>query len=53
MKKTVILVSIVVVILIFNIDKIIFVDDYIKAIILFVLAGLLSVYEYKRDKRTS
>ncbi|MFD1614455.1 hypothetical protein [Gelatiniphilus marinus] len=51
MKKLVALVSIVVVILLLNIDRLLPIDDYIKASILFVLAGLLSVYEYKREKK--
>ena len=39
------------VILIVNIDRIVIIDDYFKAIMLFVLAGVLSIYEYKREKK--
>ncbi len=41
----------VMVTLIVNMDLIVAIDDYFKAILLFVLAGILSVYEYRREKR--
>ncbi|MCL6294172.1 hypothetical protein [Jejuia spongiicola] len=49
--KKVVIVTIVMVILIVNIDLVLMVDDYFKAIMLFVLAGILSIYEYKREKK--
>ncbi len=51
--KKVVLVTIVMVILIVNIDRIVIIDDYFKVIMLFVLAGVLSIYEYKREKKIS
>ncbi|WP_156113347.1 hypothetical protein [Wocania ichthyoenteri] len=50
MKKLVTLVSVVVVILILNLDRILVIDDYFKAIMLFVLAGFLAIFEYKRNR---
>ena len=50
-KKLITLASVVVVILLINIDRLVIIDDYIKATILFVLAGILSIYEYKRDEK--
>ncbi|WP_382302162.1 hypothetical protein [Hwangdonia seohaensis] len=51
MKKLVAFTSVVVVILLVNIDRVVIIDDYIKATILFIIAGLLSVYEYKRKEK--
>jgi len=51
LKKVIIIATIVVVILIVNIDRVVIIDDNFKGAILFVLAGLLSIYEYKRDKK--
>lgn len=49
--KKVVLITVVVVALVLNMDKVVEVDNNVKIIVLLVLAGLLSVYEYKRVKR--
>ena len=50
MKKKVILVAIIMVILLLNLDYVILIDDYFKAIILFIMAGFLTIFEYKIGK---
>ena len=50
LKRTVVLISVIVVAITLNLDKLLDIDDYVKAMILFSLAIFLSVFEYKRDK---
>ena len=47
MKKKVILATAIMVILVLNLDYVLVVDDYFKAAILFAMAGLLSIFEYR------
>lgn len=47
-KKAATIVSIIVVIVTINLDKVLIINDYFKAILLFILAGLLIIFEYKR-----
>jgi len=49
-KGIVVVVTIVMVILILNLDIILIVDDFFKAIMLFVLAGVLAIFEHKRNR---
>ncbi len=50
MKKKVALVAIIMVILLLNLDYLVIIDNYFKAAILFVIAGLLTIFEYKRSQ---
>ena len=49
--KKIVLITVVLVAIVLNMDMVLNVGSNIKITILLVLAGLLSIYEYKREKK--